>query len=419
MGNPHRGTRRDFMKAGVVAPLALSAPEMGAQEASAPARRPRLAVILTQYGASSHGVCYCTKFLEGKQFDDHFEEPRCDVVAMHLKEISSDDVGVAMAKRHNVPLYPSVATALCQGGDTLAVDGVVVVGEHGTYPLNAKGQQLYPRRELFDQVTGVFRQSGRVVPVFNDKHMSWNWTWAKYMWRTIQQMKIPWMAGSSLPYAKFEPLVPLPHGKTLDPIVAVGYGGLESYGFHALETGQRIAECRAGGETGVKSVQVLSGKAVWDAHNAGRWPREIAEAALAAVKQPNGKPQDHTADVNAFEIEYRDGQHMTVLMANGYCQEFAFAYREKGSREIVAASYLLDPVPRLKHFSATVRALEDMYLSGRPTFPGERTYLTTGFLAYGVESQFRGGIQLPTPDLNIAYRPTPTPAHWREVMRWA
>src|ERR1700686_3646042 len=123
MGNPNRGTRRDFMKAGVVAPLALSSPELGAQEAPS-ARRPKLAVVLTQYGASSHGVCYCTKFLEGKQFDDHYEEPRCDVVAIHLKEISSDDVGVATAKRHNVPLYPSVATALCQGGDTLAVDGV-------------------------------------------------------------------------------------------------------------------------------------------------------------------------------------------------------------------------------------------------------------------------------------------------------
>ncbi len=411
-----RGTRREILKAGAAVPLAMAGVRAGAQDAQA-VRRPKLAVILTQYGASSHGVCYCTKFLEGKQFDDHFEEPRCDVVAMHLMEVSKDDVGLATAKKHNVPLYPSVATALCQGGDTLAVDGIVVVGEHGTYPLNAKGQQLYPRRELFDQVTGVFRESGRVVPVFNDKHMSWNWRWAKTMWRTIQQMKIPWMAGSSLPYAKFEPLVPLPHGESLDHIVAVGYGGLESYGFHALETGQRIAECRAGGETGVKSVQVISGKAVWDAQSTGRWPSDIAEAALASVKQPNGKPQDHTAGVQAFDIEYRDGQRMTVLMANGYCQEFAFAYRPRGGGKIVSASYFLDPVPRLKHFSATVRALEEMYLSGRPTARSERTLLTTGILAYGVESHFRGDVPLQTPDLNIAYHPMPTPAHWKEVMR--
>lgn len=246
--------------------------------------------------------------------------------------------------------------------------------------------------------------------------MSWNWSWAKYMWRTLRQMKIPWMAGSSLPYAKFEPLVALPHGRKLDHIVAVGYGGLESYGFHALETGQRIAECRAGGEAGVRSVQVISGKSVWDAQRAGRWPRDIAEAALGSVKQPNGKAQDQTSDVHAFDIEYRDGQRMTVLMANGYSQEFAFAYRAQGSREIVAASYLLDPVPRLKHFSATVRALEDMYITGRPTAASERTYLTTGILAYGVESNYRGGALLQTPDLNITYRPMPTPAHWREVM---
>jgi hypothetical protein len=336
---------------------------------------------------------------------------------MHLMEIAKDDIGLATAKRHNVPMYPSVATALCLGGDKLAVDGVVVIGEHGTYPLNAKGQQLYPRRELFDQVTSVFRQSGRVVPMFNDKHMSWNWTWAKYMWRTVQQMKIPWMAGSSLPYAKFEPLVPLPHGEPLDHIVAVGYGGLESYGFHALETGQRIAECRAGGETGVKSVQVLSGKEVWVAHDAGRWPRDIADAALGAVQHPNGKPQDYTADVHAFDIHYRDRQRMTVIMANGYSQEFAFAYRHRGKQEIVAASYMLDPVPRLKHFSATVRALEEMYLTGVPSFPGERTYLTTGILAYGIESHFQGGKELRTPDLAISYRPAPTPPDWKEVMR--
>jgi hypothetical protein len=382
-----------------------------------PGKRPRLAVILTEYGASSHGVCYCTKFLEGKQFDDHFEEPRCEVTAIHLMEIAKNDVGVETAKRHGVPMYPSVASALCCGGDSLAVDGVVVIGEHGTYPLNAKGQQMYPRREIFDQVVGVFRQSGRVVPVFNDKHMSWNWTWAKYMWQTLQEMKIPWMAGSSLPYAKYVPLAPLPRGKPLEHLIAIGYGGAESYGFHALETGQFVIEQRAGGEVGVKSVQLLEGKAVWEAHQAGRWPRDIAATALSAVSQPHGKPQDYTNDVYAFDIVYRDGQRMTVLMANGYCQEFAFAYRVKGSRDIVATAYMLDPVPRLKHFSATVRALEDMYLTGKPTSPGERTYLTTGMLAYLMESRARGGALLETPDLNIRYRPPRHPESWKEVLR--
>lgn len=384
---------------------------------AAPGERPRLALIVTSYGPSSHGVCYATKFMEGKQFDDHFEPARCDIAGMHLMQIASNDVGVETARRNGVPLYPSVATALCRGADELAVDGVVVVAEHGTFPSNEKRQQMYPRREIFDQITGVFRQSGRVVPVFNDKHMSWNWTWAKYMWRTIQELKIPWMAGSSLPYAKFEPMVELPRGRRIEHVVAVGYGGLEAYGFHTLETGQFVVEQREGGETGVRSVQCLEGQAVWDAHHAGRWPQDIAAAALAAVREPRGKPEDHTSRVYAFDIEYRDGQRLTCLMANGYCQEFAFAYRLRGENRITAASYKLDPVPRLKHFSATVRALEDMFLTGRPTEPGERTYLTTGMLAYLIDSRYRGGIRLETPDLNIRYRPPKRPESWKEVLR--
>jgi len=365
------------------------------------ATRPKLAVIVTTYGPGSHGDCLATKFLEGLEFDTHTDPPRGDVVAMNLIEIARDDIGLELAKKHNVSLHHTIASALCRGGDELAVDGVVVIGEHGTYPRTPQGLQLYPRREFFDQVVGVFRQSGRVVPVFNDKHMSWNWPWAKYMWRTIQELKIPWMAGSSLPYAPFDPMVELPRGRKIDHLIAVGYGGLESYGFHAIETGQFIIEQRAGGEVGLKSVQVISGENVWNAHEAGRWPRDLAAAALGVVKRPNGRPQDHKT-FHAFDFEYRDGQRMTVFMANGYCSEFAFAWRERGKSQVHAGSYFLDPRPRRKHFSALVRSLEDMFLTGKPTEPGERTYLTTGALSYVMESYNRGGVKLETPDLTSA-----------------
>jgi hypothetical protein len=379
--------------------------------------KPKLAVILTQYGASSHGVCFCTKLLEGKEFDDHFEPPRCEISAIHLMEIAHNDVGIETAKKHNVPMYHSVAAALCRGGDELAVDGVVLIGEHGTYPVNEKGQTLYPRRELFDQIAGVFRQAGRSVPVFNDKHLSWNWAWAKHMWRTAQELNIPMMAGSSLPYAKYEPLVDLPRGQKIDHVITIGHAGLEIYGFHALETGQFVVEQRSGGETGVRSVQCLSGQDVWDAHEAGRWPRDIAEAAFAATHKPVCRPQDFTEDVWAFDIEYLDGQRMTVLMLNGYCEEFGFAYRVTGTREIIATSHELDPLPRLKHFSATTRALEEMYLTGKPTAPAGRTFLTTGMLYYAIESHFRGGEKMLTPDLVTSYQPPVFPEAWKEVLR--
>src|SRR5207302_1936215 len=118
--------------------------------------RPKLAVIVNSYGPMSHGDCICTKLLEGLEFEDHSEPPRCEVAAIYLVELAADDIGVGLAEKHDVPLYHSVAAALCCGGDELAVDGVVIIGEHGSYPINEKGQQLYPRREYFDQVTGVF-----------------------------------------------------------------------------------------------------------------------------------------------------------------------------------------------------------------------------------------------------------------------
>jgi hypothetical protein len=237
------------------------------------------------------------------------------------------------------------------------------------------------------------------------------------MWQQVGELSIPFMAGSSLPYAKYEPFVELPRGREIDHMIAFGYGGIESYGFHALETGQFVVEARAGGEVGIAAVQCLSGAEVWRAHVAGRWPREIAEAAFAAAWEPHSKPTDYTKEVFAYDLEYRDGQRMTVFMLNGYVEEFGFAYRLRGGSDIVATSYKLDPPPRLKHFSATVRSLEEMFLTGKPTEPAERTLLTTGALAYLMESHFQGGVRLETPDLDITYAAPQRPEAWKEVLR--
>lgn len=375
--------------------------------------RPQLAVVLTSYGPTSHGLCICTKLLEGLAFEDHVEPPRCDVVAMHLVQVAADDIGVATAARHGVPLYPSVAEALCRGGDTLAVDGVVIVGEHGDFPRNELGQKLYPRRELFDQVVDVFRASGRVVPVFNDKHLSWNRPWALGMWRTAQELAIPFMAGSSLPYASFEPAVELPGRRRVGHMVAAGYGPVEDYGFHALETAQFVIEQRAGGERGVRRVRCLSGEAVWQAQRAGAWPEAVAEVVTGlawdrwAPVRGHDRLQSAPADppLYAFDVEHCDGQRVTVLLVDdGVERAFGFGVEVEGLPGVTAAAYRLDPVPRLTHFSAMVRAMEDMFLTGRPPVPVERTVLTTGVLSYVMESRHLGGVTLDTPDLHIPYR---------------
>ena len=75
-------------------------------------------------------------------------------------------------KRYGLKLYPSIEEALTLGTSKLAVDGVVIIAEHGKYPRNKKGQTLYPRYEWFKECVKVFEKSGRGVPVFNDKHLS-------------------------------------------------------------------------------------------------------------------------------------------------------------------------------------------------------------------------------------------------------
>jgi len=40
------------------------------------------------------------------------------------------------------------------------VDAVLIIGEHGNYPVNKLGQRQYPRYEFFNQVAEVFRRDG-------------------------------------------------------------------------------------------------------------------------------------------------------------------------------------------------------------------------------------------------------------------
>ena len=132
-------------------------------------------------------------------------------------------------------------------------------------PKNEKGQTLYPRYEFFREIVDVYRSSGRTAPVFNDKHLSWNWDWAKEMVETAREMGFALMAGSCLPVTTRMPAVEMPQGAEVEEIVCVGVGGPDSYDFHCLEGIQSMVERRKGGETGVVALQAIRGVAFWAA----------------------------------------------------------------------------------------------------------------------------------------------------------
>ena len=141
------------------------------------------------------------KYLEGYNQDDKPPYPRSKIVAMFTEHVPKNDMSRPMAKKYGVPIFRTVQEALTLGGDKLAVDGVILIGEHGDYPVNDKAQTLYPRFEMFLKITDVFRQSGRSVPVFNDKHLSYSWRQARRMVEISKELKFPMLAGSSVPVA--------------------------------------------------------------------------------------------------------------------------------------------------------------------------------------------------------------------------
>ena len=419
-------TRRQVLGSAATFPVALRA-----ARAAAPPSRPKLAGIVTLYQQFSHGQHIIDRFLEGYGWEGEHHHPAMDMVALYVDQVPPRDLSRDRAARFpHMKIYPTIAEALTAGGSKLAVDGVVLVGEHGKYPRTEKGQVQYPRYQFWQQIVKVFRDSGRVVPVFNDKHLSWNWAWAREMYDTSREMKIPFMAGSSLAVTYRTPQVEFPDNSQPEEAVCVCYGGVDSYDFHGLETIQCMVERRRGGETGVKWLQGFKGQAFWDAWREGVWPRDLVEAALCRshTLKPSREGFNNpfptlddmkrmVKDPVAYRYEHADGLKCTMLLMGGLVEDFNFAARIKGRSEIFSTQmYLPMPPGRTtlaNFFSPLVANMEPMFLTGKPTYPIERTLLTTGLTSAGVDSLFAGGKRLDTPHLNISYKAPAGSTFWR------
>jgi hypothetical protein len=364
-----------------------------------------VAAVVTTYARYSHADNIVTRFMEGFSIVGKSYPPPCRVASLYIDQVNDLDIGRPLAKRWKVPLFKSIPEAVTLGGDRLGVDGVLIVAEHGNYPLNAKGQILYPRRRFFEEIVKVFRDSGRAVPVFNDKHLSYSWDDAKWMYEQSRELGFPMMAGSSVPVTYRHPdLQPKP-GTAWERALAVGYGPFEVYGFHTLEALQVMTECRPGGETGVRAVQCLQGRAAWDAAAAGEWDRSLLEAAVAKVPVRKKRPpiEEDDADALAYLVEYRDGLRGCAYLSPRHVQEFAFAGRVKGQAEPLACWYEL-PKPQRDHFSFLVQHVGRMMVTGKPSYPVERTLLTTGMLAFLIDSKADGHKRIETPGLDVSYK---------------
>lgn len=413
-------SRRTFLATAAGLSLAADRPR---SQPPAQMDRPtkKLAVVTTAYHYLSHAYHICGRFLHGYLRGEKFHHPGFALAGLYVAQQKENDLSRALARTHGFTLYPEVAGALTLGGDKLAVDGVLLIGEHGDYPYNPKGQKLYPRYELFQEIAAVFRKSGRSVPVFCDKHLYYDRAKARAMVELARKLGFPMFAGSSLPVTWRRPELELPLGTPIKDALVVSRGELEIFGFHALEALQCMVERRAREEVGVRAVTCLEGDAVWKAADDKVWSWDLLEHALACspsrnvgdVKTncrhfvpPAGRPTFPRGPV-AFVVEYRDGLRATALLLNGHVDDTTFAAQREGRKEIAATLFYLPPPPGAAFLEALTVKIEEFLASGRPPYPVERTLLTGGVLDAVLDSRVQGHRRMETPELAIRYSPPP------------
>jgi len=381
-------------------------------------KRLKVAAVITAFTYRSHAHVILENFVEPYLFNGKWISPDMDVVSLYVDQFPDGELGRAFAAKYKIPIYQTISEALCLGGNKLAVDAVLSIGEHGTYPVNEKGQYEYPRKRFFDEIVVVFRRSGKAVPVFSDKHLSYRWDWAKEMYDTARELKIPFMAGSSVPLAQRRPPLELPARAKIEEAVSIHGGGVESYDFHGLEVLQSMIEARRGGESGVARVQFLQGDALWKAAEDGRWSVQLAQTALDAgpnsgrppakelIRPP--KPGDSGTPFvsHGILLNYRDGLRAMVLAAaTGGGIHWHFACKLVNEQKTRATSFYVGPWNNRNLFKALSHAIQTHFRERRAPYPVERTLLVTGILDTEMDSRFQRGKPMDTPQLAIAYQP--------------
>jgi hypothetical protein len=366
--------------------------------------------------------------LIGYPREGQWHRPDMKVVSLYVDQKPEGDQSADRAREFGFTVYPTIAETLRCGGDKLAVDAVLIVGEHGNYPRNEKGQILYPRYEFFKQCVDVFEKDGRAVPVYNDKHLSYSFEKAQWMVDSSRRLKFPMLAGSSLPVTWRLPDLELPLNCEIEEALMVGDGGSDAMDFHALEGMQCMVERRKGGETGVKAVQMIEGDEVWKAGQEGRWSKELLTAALSRSDTPqgltilDGRTQDLVASGElpklvkkpaAYFIERNDGLRTTLLMLNGAIKDFNFAAKVKGMRGIQSTQFFLSPTPNVTYSACLVGKIEEMFTTGKAPYPVDRTLIVSGILEACLTSRLQGQKRLETPQLAVRYRAPAQSQHSR------
>jgi hypothetical protein len=355
---------------------------------------------MNAYFPNSHADVFMSRLLDGYRLNGAWHAPRVDVASFYVDQFPLNDMAREQAEEHNIKIYPSVAEALRLGGSKLAVDGIAVIGEHGSYPRTPLGNFMYPRKRYFDEVTSVMQQDGRVVPLHSDKYFAYDWRDAKAMYDRVIAMRIPFMAGSTLPLTWRRPPLEFDRGTHFREILTVSCSDLEEHAYHGIELMQAMAERRAGGETGVAKVRYMQGDELWALETSGEFSRQLLDAAL--TRRVNPAPEGNHEKPEGFLIRYRDNTPASILNLNSQTRDYLFAARVEGRSEPMSSCFYIELYLH-NHWSFMVRNFEDLVLTRKEPNPIARTLVANGIMLAGLDSRRKGGVWVDTPELDIHY----------------
>ena len=418
--------RRNFLATGSLA--ALAGQRLGPANAST--ARKRIAFLGTEVRTHSHAQHFLDRHAMGYTYGGKWQAPRFDIASVFIDQHPEGDLAPSRIEKYKLRSFSSIEEALTLGTSKLAVDGVVIIAEHGKYPDNEKGQRRYPRYDWFKKVVKVFEASGRSVPVFNDKHLSTVWSECVEMVEDSKRLGFPFLAGSSLPVTWRMPSIDMPIDTPLKESVCVCYGRPDSYDFHGLETAQCMSERRKGGEVGISRVAALRGENLWQTLRMEKY-KDTRRLIAAALTRSHNLPVDTgypTAPVTVewaekamtdsigYLIEHRDGFKTTMLMSP--IRDFNYAGLRADNDEIVSCQMYL-PMPThgsstADFFNPLARHIETLVIENQSPYPVQRTLLTSGMVIAGVDSLFQESKVIETPEMSVQYHVKPDSHYWRE-----
>ncbi|WP_010267894.1 hypothetical protein [Paenibacillus senegalensis] len=361
-------------------------------------QRKRIAVIATEYRYNSHA-----EMIVGRLLGNFGYKPQVIVASLYTDQLPPNDQSREEAAKHHIPIMHTVPDTIRYAAEHGGLDGVVIIGEHGDYPVDSWGRKQYPRRRFIEETLQILDDLKLRVPLFSDKFLAWNLEDSLWIFEQLKARNIPFFGGSSIPHVMFAPPFDQQHLKEAHEWLIVSFSNeVEAYGYHALELLQALAEKRRGGETGIAAITVTRGPAVWEAMDRDEWPELLMQQALDLFREQERTHPRMSAEIPVlFVVEYIDGSKGYVIQQNGLSERWRFSFRT-GQKQIISSLCASGEDRPFSHFDTYTSLIERFLLTGIEPIPAERILFSSVLINRAMEALAKGRT-IYTPELKRTY----------------